>query len=75
LLFLVLGAGSGKSDKSINHAAHAGGLIAGIFIGMFLAQFSETQSGPYEKKIKTFGLIGYALLFVGSFLINYLRSK
>lgn len=75
LLFLVFGAGSGNSDKSINHSAHAGGMASGIFIGMFLAQFSGTQSGPFERKVKTFGVVGYTLLFAGSFLINFLRSK
>ena len=73
LLFLVFGSSSGKADKSINHSAHTGGLIAGVFIGMCLAQFKETSGGSFERKVKIAGFVGYTLMFVCSFLINFLR--
>lgn len=65
---------NGSQDKPSNDIlAHVGGLLAGIFLGMFCCDLNEINSGHavFEKRVKLIGIALFTLYTVLSVLGIY----
>eukprot|EP01017_Pseudomicrothorax_dubius_P030292 TRINITY_DN3766_c0_g1_i1.p1 TRINITY_DN3766_c0_g1~~TRINITY_DN3766_c0_g1_i1.p1 ORF type:complete len:302 (+),score=88.24 TRINITY_DN3766_c0_g1_i1:74-979(+) len=59
----------GVQNPKIDNWGHLGGLLVGIFLGLFVVKSIRLQQ--YEKKVKTIGMVFTAIFFFGGFALFY----
>lgn len=59
-VILLLNVAALSSDKSVDNYAHGGGFAAGVLLSMVLGdlqeEHEESQTTPYEKRVKLLGV-------------------
>jgi len=69
---LLFSVGGDNLKTRVDHAGHLGGLLSGVFIGMWLLEPKGSPAGQYEIKVKKVGYGLTAFFYIVCILCFYL---
>jgi len=72
MMNLLLSLGGMNSQSRIDNAGHVGGMLTGVFLGMFILTPRGDPAGPYEQGVRKWGYGLTAVYFITCFLCFFL---